>query len=90
MAFTDTGVWVANQTAGSVSLVDPESNEETTEIQIGMLPEGIAIGDDGLVWAATTQLDHIEAIDPESEEIVETLDTGNEPRRIVIVTARRG
>ena len=50
-----------------------------------MLPEGIAIGDDGLVWAATTQLDHIEAIDPEAGEVVETLDTGNEPRRIVIV-----
>jgi YVTN family beta-propeller protein len=85
LAFTDDGLWVANQTAGSVSFVDPVTNEETAEIEIGRLPEGIALADDGRVWVATTNMDHIEAVDPDAGEVVATIETGSEPRRIVIV-----
>ena len=43
-------VWVTNTLDGTVSRIDPQTNE-VTEIRVGSSPEGVAVGD-GSVWVA--------------------------------------
>ena len=42
-------VWVANTAAGTVSRIDPVSNEVVGTIKVGNAPSGIAFGGD-FVW----------------------------------------
>ena len=43
------GVWVANSRDGTVSRIDPESNNVIATIHVGSSPQGIAVGA-GVVW----------------------------------------
>jgi YVTN family beta-propeller protein len=51
VAFGAGAVWVANTRAGTVSRIDPESNEVVDTIEIGNAPAGIAVFK-GLVWVS--------------------------------------
>ena len=44
-------IWVANSGDGSVSRIDPTTNEVVRTIDIGNAPAGIAVAN-GLVWVA--------------------------------------
>jgi YVTN family beta-propeller protein len=46
-------VWVANTSDGSISRIDPVSNEVAGTIKVGNAPSGIAFGG-GSVWVAVT------------------------------------
>ena len=51
MAFGAGAVWVANASDGTVSRIDPETNEVVKTIEVGNAPAGIAVSD-GLVWVS--------------------------------------
>ena len=42
-------VWVVNNGAGTVSRVDPVTNEVVNTIEVGGTPRGVAVGE-GAVW----------------------------------------
>ena len=42
-------VWVANRLDGTVSRIDPETNEVVKTIEVGNAPSGLAFAD-GRVW----------------------------------------
>ena len=44
-------VWVANAADGTVSRIDPETNEVVKTITVGNAPAGIAVVD-GSVWVS--------------------------------------
>ncbi len=69
LATTDDAVWVTNYQAGSVSRIDPATNEVTTIADVGS-GVGITVGD-GHVWAATAT--GIAKIDPLTATIVGTV-----------------
>ena len=69
LAITDDAVWVTNYQAGTVSRIDPASNEVTTIAGAGS-GVGITVGD-GYVWAATPT--GIAKIDPQRASIVGTV-----------------
>jgi YVTN family beta-propeller protein len=50
VAFGAGGVWVTNTTAGTVSRIDPATNDVET-IDVGNAPAGIAVYR-GLVWVS--------------------------------------
>jgi streptogramin lyase len=68
----DGAVWVTNYRAGSVSRIDPQTNEVTTIAGAGS-GVGITTGD-GYVWAATSN--GIAKIDPATNSIVREIDLG--------------
>ena len=51
VAFGAGAVWVANETAGTVSRIDPATNDEVATIDVGNPPAGIAVHR-GLVWVS--------------------------------------
>jgi YVTN family beta-propeller protein len=53
VAFGAGAVWVANETAGTVSRIDPATNDVET-IDVGNAPAGIAV-DRGLVWVSVQE-----------------------------------
>jgi hypothetical protein len=71
-AVTDDAVWVTNYQAGSVSHIDPATNE-ATQIQGAGGGVGITSGH-GFVWAAAPN--GIAKIDPATKSIVDVVDLG--------------
>ncbi|MGY1804840.1 hypothetical protein ACI78T_16280 [Blastococcus sp. SYSU D00922] len=74
MAVGDDAVWVMNQDDGTVSRVDPETDEVAATIQVsdGRIPGGdIAFGD-GAVWVRT-ESELATAVDPGTDEVVRVL-----------------
>jgi hypothetical protein len=71
-ATADDAVWVTNYQAGSVSRIDPGTNEVTTIAGVGS-GVGITVGD-GYVWAAARS--GIAKIDPATASIVGTVPLG--------------
>jgi YVTN family beta-propeller protein len=72
-AVTDSGVWVTNYRANSVSRIDPATNAVTTIEDVGH-GVGITTGD-GYVWASTRT--GIAKIDPVAAAIVGTIPLGS-------------
>jgi YVTN family beta-propeller protein len=56
-------VWVANQGDDTVNRIDPVSGNVTTTVQVGGLPDGIAVGPHA-VWVANGQDGTVTRIDP--------------------------
>jgi virginiamycin B lyase len=55
-AYDDTGVWVANGTAGTVSRIDPATSAVVATIAVGQKPlDGDVVG--GMVWIPTSDGD---------------------------------
>jgi YVTN family beta-propeller protein len=49
VAFGEGALWVVNQLDGTVSRIDPESNEVVETISVGSEPQRVAAGE-GRVW----------------------------------------
>ena len=77
----------ANQTAGSVSLVDPAAGKVLAEVQTGDKPAGVAISPDGKRGVVTHWYGYDLAIldvGPDSLKVVGRVEIGPEPRGVVI------
>ena len=49
VAVGDDAVWVANTAAGTISRIDPETNEVERTIEVGNAPSGIVLAN-GFLW----------------------------------------
>lgn len=68
-------VWVSLRTDNAVARVDPNSNEVTTLIPVGVEPDGIATSP-GAVWVANHGAPSVSRIDPATNEVVATISVG--------------
>ncbi|MDQ3915723.1 MAG: hypothetical protein M3323_10420 [Actinomycetota bacterium] len=59
-------IWVSNSEDGTVSRIDPSSNEEVATISVSGSPGDLAIAGDGTVWVANPGLGAVQRIDPTS------------------------
>ncbi len=74
-------VWVANAGDGTVSRVDPESNETSDTIPVGTSPSAIAVGD-GSLWVGDSIAATLFRVDPTSREI-EPIELDGQPAGVV-------
>jgi YVTN family beta-propeller protein len=82
-----TRLLTANQTAGSVSLVDPAAGTVLHEIQTGEKPAGVALAKDGRRGVVTHWYGYDLAIldvGPDKLEVVGRVEVGPEPRGVAI------
>jgi YVTN family beta-propeller protein len=71
----DSGGGLASVSANAVGVIDPASNELVAEVPVGIDPESIAVGEDG-VWVANVEEETVSRIDP--------ADTSARPRTIPV------
>lgn len=64
LAAGDSAIWVSNTAEGSVSRIDPSTNEEMAKIEVGGAPGDLAVAGDGAVWVANPELGVVQRIDP--------------------------
>jgi YVTN family beta-propeller protein len=76
-AFGERALWVANQTANTVSEFNPLTNAKVWNPGVGRGPSGITVGG-GIVWVADTGSDSVSRVDPHSESIT-SIPVGNAP-----------
>ena len=84
-------VWVPNAGSGTISRIDPQTNEITATIPIGnadpdndlFVPSRVSIGD-GFIWAAKNDEDSIVQIDPNTNQVVATIPIGIEPFALAV------
>jgi YVTN family beta-propeller protein len=62
------GVWVANSDDGTVSRIDPATNDVVTEIPVGGQPEEVAIGEES-IWVTDREGALIARIDESSDDV---------------------
>jgi len=68
----------------SVGVIDPASNTLVAEIPVGIDPEAIAFGEDG-VWVANVEDETVSRIDPASRELVRGgIAVGSDPSDIAV------
>jgi YVTN family beta-propeller protein len=72
IAVGEGSVWVTNRDDGTVSRIDPVTNESTT-IKVGSAPYLIAVGE-GSVWAVNRLSRSVSRIDPGTDRVVATID----------------
>ncbi|HYP22465.1 MAG TPA: hypothetical protein VEV43_02730 [Actinomycetota bacterium] len=63
VAVGDGALWVSNAGDGTVSRIDPVSNEVVT-VPLSGAPGDLAVGEGGEVWAASPELGAVQRIDP--------------------------
>ncbi len=84
-------VWVPNVGSGTLSRIDPETNEVVAVIPIGEadlearrgVPSRAAVGN-GFVWAANNNKNSVVQIDPETNEVVATIPLGVRPFALAV------
>ena len=82
-----TRLLTANQTSGSVSLVDPSTGKVLAEVPTGDRPAGVAISPDGKRGVVTHWYGYdlaILEIGPDSLKVIGRVEVGPEPRGVVI------
>ena len=74
LTVTEDAVWVLNGGDGTVSRIDPETDEVVATVQVseGSISGGDIVGDDGSVWARTAKELAVE-VDPATNEVVRVL-----------------
>ncbi len=74
LTVTDDAVWVLNGGDGTVSRIDPDTDEVVATVQVseGAISGGDIVGDDGSVWARTAKELAVE-VDPATNEVVRVL-----------------
>ena len=80
VAVGEGAVWVANAGDGTVSRIDPETNDVVETVVIGQAPAGIAVGH-GLVWVAVQSPLALQADGREHEPGPEQEGSPSAPRR---------
>ncbi len=89
-------IWVANTDDGTVSRIDPESNEVAKTIDVGGVPRGVAAGF-GHVWVANGD-GWVDAIDPRTNQATQVELSGAPsaeevaigPKRVWVTTGQSG
>jgi YVTN family beta-propeller protein len=82
IAVGEGSVWVTNRDDGTVSRIDPVTNESTT-IKVGGGPYLIAVGE-GSVWAVNRLSRSVSRIDPGTDRVVATVELTGFPSSIVV------
>jgi peptide/nickel transport system substrate-binding protein len=76
-------VWVAGEESGTISRIDPRSNEVVDAIQVGNGPSALAVGL-GAVWSANRQDGTVSRIDPVASRVTDTVTAGRAPAALAI------
>jgi streptogramin lyase len=79
LASTETDVWAAHPSQGTVTRISTATNAVVARIQVGGQPVDGAIGPDGLVWMPNLVLNVIQRIDPATNGVVDSIATGLGP-----------
>jgi YVTN family beta-propeller protein len=66
VALGNGAIWVSNTDDGTVSRIDPSTNEVVATVSVSGEPADLAIAGDGTVWVANPGLGAIQRIDPAS------------------------
>ena len=70
IAVDESGVWVANNDDGTVSRIDPATEEVVATIEIGPIGlSDVVVAGDGSVWVAAFEDGLVYRIDPEANEV---------------------
>jgi YVTN family beta-propeller protein len=77
VAFGEGALWIANQTANTVTEFSPLTNAKLHDFDVGLGPSGVAVGA-GDVWVADTGSDAVSRIDPRSRSVT-TIHVGGAP-----------
>jgi YVTN family beta-propeller protein len=72
VAVGDGSIWVANRADGTVSRIDPVTNESKT-IRVGSGPSAIAVGE-GSVWAVNRLSGSVSRIDVGTDKVIASID----------------
>lgn len=88
IAVGEGSVWVVNSEfagggPGSVSRIDPATNEVVATIEVGAVPLEVAVGE-GSVWVSNADDDTVSRIDPTTDEVLATIDTCRAPEGLAI------
>jgi DNA-binding beta-propeller fold protein YncE len=75
-------VWVVDQSADAVALVDPERDNLVRTIAVGKSPTSVAAGY-GSIWVASED-GTVTRLDPETGDVVKTIHVGGAPQDIAI------
>jgi len=77
VAAGDDGVWVLNYADHSVSLIDPDTQEERFETELGVdVAPALSANDDG-AWVILDAGTTIGRVDPDSQEVAERVELGD-------------
>ena len=90
IAVGEGGLWVTNAGDGSVSFIDPESNEvEGEPIPVGPIPSGVAAGE-GYVWVGFGEgATSISRIQPGSKQVLDdAIEIGRSPSSLAVGEGR--
>jgi virginiamycin B lyase len=83
LAAAEDAVWVLTPSDGSVSRIDPASNEVVATIPVGRAPSGLAVGA-GAVWVSRRLDGAVARIDPTTNRVVATIPVGRAPGAMTV------
>lgn len=76
-------LWVASDSRGIVSRVDPETGQVVAEIRVAAQPSSIVFADDAL-WISSATGDLLTHVNAHTNDVVETVKVGPRPGRLVV------
>ena len=82
-AVTEDAVWVLCPDDGSLSRIDPVTNELVATIPVGRGPSGMAVGA-GAVWVTSSRDGTVARIDPATGRVVATIPVGRAPGGLTV------
>ena len=74
---------LASVSPNHVGIVDPASNKLVAEVQVGIDPEAIAVGEGG-VWIANVEDETVSRIDPVTRELVRSIAVDGYPSDLTV------
>jgi YVTN family beta-propeller protein len=83
LAVTEDAVWVLCPDDGSLSRIDPVTNELVATIPVGRGPSGLAVGA-GAVWVTSSRDGTVARIDPAAGRVVATSPVGRAPGGLTV------
>jgi YVTN family beta-propeller protein len=83
VAVGEAGVWVASHGGGTITQIDPRSNQPLQTVPVGPGPAALAV-DRRVVWVANDLSGTVSKVDPASASVVRTIQTGSGPSALAI------
>ena len=80
IAYGEGALWIANQTANTVTEFSPLTNAKLHDFDVGVGPSGVTVGG-GAVWVADSGSDAVSRIDPRTRSVT-TIHVGGAPEGI--------
>ena len=77
VAYGEKALWIANQTANTVSELNPLTNAKVWNPGVGREPSGVTVGD-GAVWVADNGDDAVSRVDPHAQSVT-SIPVGHAP-----------